>query len=212
MKINEVEQMTGITKKNIRFYEEQGLLWPSRSENGYRNYSEKDIDALNKIKLLRKLSVPIDEIRKIQSNHLTLSDCLERHMIFLAHEEKNLILMQEMCNAIKEKEKSLVSLNAEEYLEKMQLLEKGGARFMDIGKSDIISKRRGSMAAAAVMMIFMAALIALLIQAEMEDPLPVGLFIFIVIVPAAVIVGVLLALKQRLKEIEKGEEYEASKY
>ena len=36
MKINEVEALVGITKKNIRFYEEQGLLSPRRnSENGY---------------------------------------------------------------------------------------------------------------------------------------------------------------------------------
>ena len=28
MKINEVEALVGITKKNIRFYEEQGLLKP----------------------------------------------------------------------------------------------------------------------------------------------------------------------------------------
>ena len=39
MKINEVEKLIGITKKNIRFYEEQGLLSPSRNrENGYRDY------------------------------------------------------------------------------------------------------------------------------------------------------------------------------
>ena len=37
MKINQVEQLVGITKKNIRFYEEQGLLSPGRNrENGYR--------------------------------------------------------------------------------------------------------------------------------------------------------------------------------
>ena len=41
MKINEVEQVVGITRKNIRFYEEQGLIAPKRQiENGYRNYSE----------------------------------------------------------------------------------------------------------------------------------------------------------------------------
>ena len=35
VKINEVEALVGITKKNIRFYEEKGLLSPSRnSENG----------------------------------------------------------------------------------------------------------------------------------------------------------------------------------
>lgn len=36
MRINEVEALVGITKKNIRFYEAEGLLTPRRnSENGY---------------------------------------------------------------------------------------------------------------------------------------------------------------------------------
>lgn len=69
MKINEVEQKVGITKKNIRFYEQEGLLKPERNvQNGYREYSEEDLILLQKIKLLRKLSVPIEEIRKIDWN------------------------------------------------------------------------------------------------------------------------------------------------
>ena len=37
MKINQVEELVDISKKNIRFYEDQGLLNPSRNpENGYR--------------------------------------------------------------------------------------------------------------------------------------------------------------------------------
>ena len=53
MKINEVETLVGITKKNIRFYEAEGLLTPLRnSENGYRDYGEADIEALRRIKLL----------------------------------------------------------------------------------------------------------------------------------------------------------------
>ena len=37
MKINQVEELTGITKKNIRFYEEQKLISPQRNPaNGYR--------------------------------------------------------------------------------------------------------------------------------------------------------------------------------
>ncbi|MDE6319824.1 MAG: MerR family transcriptional regulator, partial [Lachnospiraceae bacterium] len=71
MKINEVEQQVGVSKKNIRFYELQGLLHPKRnSENGYREYDESDILCLKKIKLLRKLSLPIEEIRRIQSGDL----------------------------------------------------------------------------------------------------------------------------------------------
>ena len=64
MKIYQVEELVGITKKNIRFYEDQGLLCPKRNpENDYREYSLADVRTLEKIKLLRKLSVPIEEIR-----------------------------------------------------------------------------------------------------------------------------------------------------
>ena len=50
MKIKQVEELVGITSKNIRFYEEQGLLTPERAENGYREYHEENIKTLKKIK------------------------------------------------------------------------------------------------------------------------------------------------------------------
>lgn len=47
MKINEVEAAVGVTKKNIRFYEEEGLISPRREPgNGYRSYSEADVERL----------------------------------------------------------------------------------------------------------------------------------------------------------------------
>ena len=80
MRINEVEKAVGIAKKNIRFYEEQGLLSPRREQgNGYRDYSEEDVRTLQMIRLLRKLSVPTEEIRKLQSGGLSLQDCMRRH-------------------------------------------------------------------------------------------------------------------------------------
>ena len=78
MKINEVEQLVGITKKNIRFYEDQGLIHPERNKtNGYRDYSEGDVSLLLKIKLLRRLAIPIEEIRRLLEGRLTLRDCME---------------------------------------------------------------------------------------------------------------------------------------
>ena len=66
MKINEVEAAVGVTKKNIRFYEEEGLISPRREPgNGYRSYSEADVERLRRIKLLRKLDVPLAEIRQM---------------------------------------------------------------------------------------------------------------------------------------------------
>ena len=68
MKINEVEAAVGVTKKNIRFYEEEGLISPRREPgNGYRSYSEADVERLRRIKLLRKLDVP-----PVSYTHLTL--------------------------------------------------------------------------------------------------------------------------------------------
>ena len=47
MKINEVEAQVGVTKKNIRFYEEQGLLKPGRNlQNGYREYGDREVEQL----------------------------------------------------------------------------------------------------------------------------------------------------------------------
>ena len=57
MKIKQVEELVGITRKNIRFYEEQGLLNVARAENGYREYHQADVIRLQEIKLFRKMDI-----------------------------------------------------------------------------------------------------------------------------------------------------------
>ena len=49
MKIKQVEELVGITSKNIRFYEDQGLLTPERADNGYREYHQSDVVVLKQI-------------------------------------------------------------------------------------------------------------------------------------------------------------------
>ena len=72
LKINEVEALVGITRKNIRFYEAEGLLSPRRnSQNGYRDYGETEVEVLRRIKLLRKLGLPLEEIRQMQHGAYT---------------------------------------------------------------------------------------------------------------------------------------------
>ena len=89
MKINEVEALVGITKKNIRFYEEQGLLKPGRnSQNGYREYGPGEVEQLKQIKLLRKLGVPLEEIRRMQSGGHTVGDGMRRHLVTLERERE----------------------------------------------------------------------------------------------------------------------------
>ena len=118
MKINQVEELVGITKKNIRFYEEQGLICPERdSRNGYREYNLDDVKCLNQIKLLRRLEVPIEEIRKIQTKEISLEDCLDRHISHFTHKQSQLDIMKEMCkkmtDTIQEKDSEILSLKSE---------------------------------------------------------------------------------------------------
>ena len=70
MKIKQVEELVGISSKNIRFYEEQGLLTPSRAENGYREYHEAEINRLKQIKFLRNTGPGFD-IKERLGQHAT---------------------------------------------------------------------------------------------------------------------------------------------
>ena len=98
MRINEVERLVGVTKKNIRFYEAEGLLAPRRSsENGYRDYAEADVETLRQIKLLRKLGVPIEEIRRLQSGRLTVADAMRRHQVTIDRDVENLTKARAVC-------------------------------------------------------------------------------------------------------------------
>ena len=63
MKINQAAELAGITSKNIRFYEDQGLITPARdSINGYRDYSMEDVEQLCRIRLLRMLGISCENI------------------------------------------------------------------------------------------------------------------------------------------------------
>lgn len=211
MKINEVEKRVGITKKNIRFYEEMGLITPARNEeNRYRVYSEEDVDTLRKIKLLRQLTIPIDEILKLQKGYLTLEDCMRRHRIFLDREEENLRQKKSICLQIEENGDQLPLLDTEKYFQLMKKMESEGVRFMNVNHVD--KKRKAPIISAIVMVILMIATIALLVWAYMVDPIPLVFIAMIIAIPVVVIIGVLLALKDRMREIKGGEEDAARKY
>ncbi|WP_066889223.1 MerR family transcriptional regulator [Clostridium nigeriense] len=68
MLINEVCNITGLTKKAISYYEKQGLIRPIKASNGYRDYSKEDINLLNEISLYRKLDISINDIKIIVSS------------------------------------------------------------------------------------------------------------------------------------------------
>ncbi|MCB5919682.1 MerR family transcriptional regulator [Mediterraneibacter faecis] len=77
MTIKDVEEQTGLSRSNIRFYEKEKLIEPSRNEsNGYRDYSENDVENIKKIAYLRTLGISIEDIRSIISEKVTCRKCL----------------------------------------------------------------------------------------------------------------------------------------
>lgn len=62
---NEVEMLTGLTRKALEYYENKGLFCTKRDENGYRRYSREDIDRIRSIGLYRRLGLSVEEIKAI---------------------------------------------------------------------------------------------------------------------------------------------------
>ena len=85
----EIQEKTGLTRKAIEYYEEKCLIKPLKLENGYRNYSEEDLENLNKISLFRKIGLSISEIEEcLSSEASSLSSILRRKEQQLAIDEK----------------------------------------------------------------------------------------------------------------------------
>lgn len=213
MQIKHVEELVGITRKNIRFYEEQGLLKPRRADNGYREYHEEEITRLKQIKILRKLSIPIEEIKRVFSGECSLDMCLDNHLEELERQKKSLEQMQELSRRLIERHITLNMLEADACLDELERLEKEGVRFMNINNTDTHRKKTtGALIGAASMTAIMAAIIIFMLWAHLQEPLPIGLLILIIAAPVIIIIGTIAALIIRIKEIKGGEEDEASKY
>ena len=98
MNIKEVEKITGLTKANIRFYEEEGLVQPKRNEqNNYRIYTEAEIKRLQEVKKLRLLGISIPEIQKIYVEELSLQKAMERRLKEIREEERLLQETRAIC-------------------------------------------------------------------------------------------------------------------
>lgn len=132
MKINEVEERLQISKANIRFYEKEGLLSPERAENGYRSYSEQDIEQLKKIIILRKLDMSIPDIKEIFAGKITMQEALEKTRQHLEEELAKLNGSLELTKTLQETEQTFETFDAEYYWNFMQEEEKKGFSFADI--------------------------------------------------------------------------------
>lgn len=120
MTIKEMEERCAMDRANIRFYEREGLLSPERLANGYRDYTEQDAETLLRIKLLRSLRVPIEDIRAVQSGAQTLDAVLSDQLRMLETERENIACAEAVCRAIRTDGARFETLDAEKYLQKLE--------------------------------------------------------------------------------------------
>ena len=116
MNSKEIEQRSGLTRANIRYYEQEGLLAPARRENKYRDYSEEDLETLLRIALLRNLGFSLDEIRRLQSGELELAAAMRERSAALEAEGQRLLAAKSVCDAISREVASYSALQPETYL------------------------------------------------------------------------------------------------
>ena len=209
LKINEVEALVGITKKNIRFYEAERLLAPRRnSDNGYRDYGEAEVETLRRIKLLRKLGVPLEDIRQMLSGAHTVGDGMRRHLVTLERERQNLDAAARLCGELADCQERLADLDAAALLEQMAEMEQSGTTFQNKQSQDIRARYVAPVAVTVLMVLLMLGLIWLFLWAFETDPAgapPLPLLAVFIAVPTVVALGVIVSLVQRIREIGRRE-------
>lgn len=118
MTIKEVEERTGLARSNIRFYEKEKLIEPSRNDkNGYRDYSETDIENIKKIAYLRTLEISIEDIRHILSGKVSLIEVIEKQSTTIKEQLVSLNKAKIMCDKMLEAGNiSFEELQVEQYV------------------------------------------------------------------------------------------------
>ena len=131
MNTKQMEELTGITRQNIRYYERQGLLEPARDAgNAYRDYSDEDVRRLKLIKMLRMLDMPLKEIGQVLDGTLPLKEAAARQQEALLRQQKQIQAAVEVCANIR-KEKS-EAIDVDSYLDRMEHMAKSGSVFARI--------------------------------------------------------------------------------
>jgi len=114
-----------------------------------------------------------------------------------------------------EQEIRLDTLDAEAVLTVMEEIERSGTVFQDKQRQDIRVRYIAPIISCMFMIVLMLAMMFLFGWSVATDPQnapPVPFMIIVMGVPSMVIIGVLLALGQRIREIGKGEIDDARKY
>lgn len=118
MRANEVSKLTGVSVRGLHHYDQIGLLRPERSrENGYREYSQADLDRLQQILFFRACGLELAEIANIldRPDYDSLEALkLQRHSLLHQREQLD-TLLQTVEQTIKSMEGGTTMSNQEKF-------------------------------------------------------------------------------------------------
>lgn len=120
MKIQDLEQLSGMDRATIRYYEKEQLIHPRREENGYRDYSDTDLQELLKIKLLRQLEMPLDKIKALQQGSGELNAALLEQANILRERLNSTETAIQICEALHNTGVRYQELEPAEYLDRLK--------------------------------------------------------------------------------------------
>lgn len=100
MIIGAAARITGLPAKTIRYYEDIGLVRADRKPNGYRDYSQDQLETLQFVARSRQLGFSIDECRRLLAlnadNNRSSSDVKEMTVAHIAEVEAKIRELAEM--------------------------------------------------------------------------------------------------------------------
>ena len=122
MTIKEVEEHTGLSRSNVRFYEKEKLITPARNEsNGYRDYSGSDIENIKKIAYLRTLGISIEDIRNVIEEKAPLREVLQKQNDMLNGQIADLNRAKILCEKMLDAENmEYDDLKVEQYVTELE--------------------------------------------------------------------------------------------
>lgn len=120
MRIQDLEMRSGLDRATIRYYEKQEMINPVRHDNGYRDYSDADLQQLLKIKLLRQLGMPLYKIKSLQQGSADFQSALKEQISLLEETRDNAQCSTQVCMQMQTDGVTYETLNAPYYLEQFR--------------------------------------------------------------------------------------------
>ena len=118
MKVSEVAKLTGVSVRTLHYYDEIGLLKPAVvAENGYRLYSDGNLQQLQQILFFRELDFSLQEIKRILTDpNFVAIEALEAHRRTLVEKQARLKqLIQTIDQTILDEKGAILMTNEERF-------------------------------------------------------------------------------------------------